>query len=224
MFWREDVNHPWRYEGRSSDLAAAQRQLDREGRFIMASGKGQVDLRRQIFRVKPDGTSFVLRVQEVRPPSAPPSRPVKHTLEVPPAVLKRTLLEETTKLIKSGLSRKNGAPFPLAEARRLATDVVKGQRPPELFYSTGGSFNRIAATRALKGGVAGGLLLPLLEAHQQYRDGTYNPLRLGQTAVVGFVSTGSAVGAGQFAAATAMRQQALAQAFGHQQGLVHPKL
>jgi hypothetical protein len=78
IFWRENKNQGWKYEGKPEHLKMAQRKALLTGQFLTKAGEGVVRVRRRLFEIETIGQNLKITIKDA----------AKLDLKVPPANLK----------------------------------------------------------------------------------------------------------------------------------------
>jgi hypothetical protein len=207
-FWRENAQQPWKYEGQKADLAKARELAASDGRYLRAGGQGSVTVGRKLIEVKPSGANIAITVKDAGDldRGVPRNRIKGVTVHVPARMVRHHLTKEVSAQLQKKLPHLNKA-----EIDGLARTFSAKHGASVLSDTSDLSLKNAIYSNSLKAGLAGGLLLGLVEAGNQLSDGEFDPLSLGRSTALGLASGGVAVAAGQLTTANLISRQAFAQ-------------
>lgn len=63
-FWRSGANAPWKFSGKPSELAEAQKMAKVYGHYLSSAGKGLIPYRSRLFLIKPQGNDIVVTIKD----------------------------------------------------------------------------------------------------------------------------------------------------------------
>ncbi len=200
VFWRENGNRAWKFDGSIEDLATARKQTAATARFLAAAGQDRVSVGKRLIHVQLDGKFLNVTIKDVENivvsrdiAGARTTGQLRVKLQGAEGNLARGVAPEQ-------IARQIRAKYPHfsdSEARVYANQIAKGAKEIEQAFVKGPSVSQAIAINSLKAGAVGALFALSIEGVSQAWRGEFDPERLAQTGGIGFVSVGLGAAAGQ---------------------------